>query len=341
MQAQPWSSRRRSSGGGSARHCSRAWGQRGWKAQPDGRFIGLGGSPCIGASGSGMSGSISGIDSISAAVYGWRGDGEHLLGRPFLDDPAEIHHRHPVAEPPHDREIVGDEDHGQLHPVLQVDEEVDDLALDRDVQRGDAFVGDDQLRFDRQRPRDPDALALAAAERLRLAAAKRGVEPDQRQEFVDTSGDLILRHLPVDAQHFGDRLAGGQPRVERVQRVLEHHRGLAAQAGEILALAGADARAVEDDMAGGDGFEPEQRPPERRLARSAFADEPHRLAGAHGERDAVQGLHEAARQAERPAARDREMQDHVVGLNERRRRSHASSVIRAGAASTGLWQAAA
>ena len=40
---------------------------------------------------------------------------EHLLGRPGLDDPAEIHHRDPVAEMAHHAEVVRDEHHGQLH----------------------------------------------------------------------------------------------------------------------------------------------------------------------------------------------------------------------------------
>jgi hypothetical protein len=43
-------------------------------------------------------------------------------------------------------EVVGDEDVGELELVLEVLEQVDDLGLDRDVQRGDRLVGDDQPR---------------------------------------------------------------------------------------------------------------------------------------------------------------------------------------------------
>ena len=38
-------------------------------------------------------------------------------------------------------EVVGDEQVGEPEVVLQVVEQVDDLRLDRDVQRGDRLVG--------------------------------------------------------------------------------------------------------------------------------------------------------------------------------------------------------
>ena len=49
-------------------------------------------------------------------------------------------------------------------------EEVEDLRLDRDVERADRLVGDQQLGLRREAARDRDALALAAAELAREAA---------------------------------------------------------------------------------------------------------------------------------------------------------------------------
>ena len=53
--------------------------------------------------------------------------------------------------------------------MLQVLEEVDDLRPDRHVERRHRLVGDDELRVQRQRTGDADPLALAAAERVRVA----------------------------------------------------------------------------------------------------------------------------------------------------------------------------
>ena len=59
-----------------------------------------------------------------------------------------------------DREIVRDEDAGDIESSLDVLEQVDDLGLDGHIQRRDRFVADDKLRIDRQRPGDANALFL-------------------------------------------------------------------------------------------------------------------------------------------------------------------------------------
>ena len=79
---------------------------------------------------------------------GW--GGEQLGGRGNLDDPPEVHHRHAVGEMLDDRQVVGDEDHGQSVLVAQRGEEVEDLRLDGNVERRDRLVGDEQPRLWRQ-----------------------------------------------------------------------------------------------------------------------------------------------------------------------------------------------
>ena len=63
-------------------------------------------------------------------------------------------------------------------------EQVEDLRLDRDVERGDGLVGDDELRLQRERAGDPDALALAAGELVRVAVVVLGVEPDLLHQLL-------------------------------------------------------------------------------------------------------------------------------------------------------------
>ena len=108
---------------------------------------------------------------------------EDRLARPDLDDLAEIHHRDPVADALDHRHVVRDEQVGEPELRLQVQHQVDDLRLDRDVERGDRLVGDDQLRPDGERAGDADALALAAGEFVREAArpcrASRPTAPQQ------------------------------------------------------------------------------------------------------------------------------------------------------------------
>ena len=83
------------------------------------------------------------------------------------------------------------------HPRLQVAEQVDDLGLDRHVERGDAFVGDDQPRVDRQRPGDAGALALAAGHAARPAVGEGAVEADEVEQLADPPGDVGRRGLAL------------------------------------------------------------------------------------------------------------------------------------------------
>ncbi len=85
-----------------------------------------------------------------------------LLRRPDLDELALVHDRDLVRHRPHDGEVVGDEQVGEPEVPLEVLEEVEDLRLDGDVERGDGLVADDQLGVEREGAGDADALALAA-----------------------------------------------------------------------------------------------------------------------------------------------------------------------------------
>ena len=73
-------------------------------------------------------------------------------------------------------QVVRDEEVRQLQPLLQIHQQVDDLRLDRDVQRRDRLVGDDERRVERQRAREADALTLSAAELVRIAREMVRVE---------------------------------------------------------------------------------------------------------------------------------------------------------------------
>ena len=67
---------------------------------------------------------------------------------------------------------------------LRVLQELENLRADRDIERRDRLVGHQDARPQRQRARDGDALALAAAELVRIAVGieRRRRKPDELQE---------------------------------------------------------------------------------------------------------------------------------------------------------------
>ena len=91
---------------------------------------------------------------------------------------SEVHDGDAVGDLADHRQVVRDEDVRQVEVALQVAQEVEHLRLDRDVERRDRLVADDQLRRERERTRDADPLALAARELVRVAVVVLRAQPD-------------------------------------------------------------------------------------------------------------------------------------------------------------------
>src|ERR1700738_3109910 len=74
-------------------------------------------------------------------------------------------------------QIVRNEEIGQAELALQVHHQVEDLRLNGDIEGRNRFVGDDELRRERERARDPDTLALAAGALVRVMGHVRFAQP--------------------------------------------------------------------------------------------------------------------------------------------------------------------
>ena len=120
-----------------------------------------------------------------------------------------------------------------------VEQQVEDLAADRDVERRGRLVGDDDLRVEREGAGDADALALAAGEGVRIALHRRADRGRRaRAARRRASSSAAPRAVRVTYERIADDLLHRHPRVERGERVLEDQADLAVVVGE-LALASA------------------------------------------------------------------------------------------------------
>ena len=90
---------------------------------------------------------------------------EHPVGRAGLDDASVAHHHDPVRDRPHERKVVGHEEHREAHLPLESPEQLDDRGLDGDVERRRDLVADQKRRLAHERARDGDPLPLSAGER--------------------------------------------------------------------------------------------------------------------------------------------------------------------------------
>ena len=210
-----------------------------------------------------------------------------------LDGLPEIHHHHAVRDVADDVEVVRDEDVGEPELLLQVLQEIEDLRLHRDVERGHGLVADDQAGVDRERPGDTDALALAAGELVREAVVVLRVEADDLEQLAHTALSLGRRADPVDVETLGDDEADPLPGVERRVRVLEDHHHLAPERAHLAPREVRDVAALEDDLAARRIEQLHDAARHRGLAAAGLSHDAERLALLQREADAVDGLHGA------------------------------------------------
>ena len=134
---------------------------------------------------------------------------------------------------------MGDQQDGDVEALLEIGEEVEDLRLDRDVERGGRLVGDEQLGFACQGHGDEHALAHPAGhlERVLLDALAGLAMPTMSSSSTERADACLAAHLAVAAEHLDHLAADGEHRVERRHRVLEDHGDLAAADRSTVAAA--------------------------------------------------------------------------------------------------------
>jgi hypothetical protein len=103
---------------------------------------------------------------------------DHLPRFAEFDNFSEIHHRDPVGDVLHHRQIVRDEDHAQAEFAREFRQQIQDLRLDRNIERRYRLICDQQFRLQRERPRDRDALALSNGKLVRIFSHKARCEAD-------------------------------------------------------------------------------------------------------------------------------------------------------------------
>ncbi len=172
--------------------------------------------------------------------------------------------------------------------------------------------------FTRERPGDPDPLALAARELVREAVVVLRVQAHDLEEVLDAPLALRVRAEPVDLERLGDDEPDALAWVQRRVGVLEDHHQLAP------------ARACRSRCATLVMSLPSKRTvplvgSSRRMTTRASVDFPQpdsptipivspRL---HRERDAVERLHRGHLVLEHDALGDREVLRDVLDLEER------------------------
>jgi hypothetical protein len=98
---------------------------------------------------------------------------------------------------------------------LEIDEEVENLRSNRDVERRDGLVANDESRLERQRPGDHDSLALATGDLVRIAAGVLRPEPYLREESINPLLKRPSGRDTPDDERLSNRRAYRGSRIKR------------------------------------------------------------------------------------------------------------------------------
>ena len=204
---------------------------------------------------------------------------------------AQEHYADAVRNKVDDRKIMPDEEIGQAILLLQVLEQVQHLALHRNIQCGDRFIADDQVRLQRNGAGNADALALAAAELVRVTVQKLCWYTNSLHQFQHAVGGFGFGFAyMIGFQRFGNDIPHLHARVKAGIRVLKDHLHPAAQGGKFLILHGGDVLPLKGHAAPGCGQHADQGASQGAFAAAALPHQGQRFAAVQGQIHIGQGM---------------------------------------------------
>src|SRR2546422_3905280 len=175
--------------------------------------------------------------------------------------------------------------------ILQVLQQVQDLRLDRHVERRHRLVADENLRLQGEAAGDCDPLSLAAGELVRILEERNFGEPHLLQQFMDRVAALACaRPHAVHLQRLHEKLADREAGIERSIGILEDDLDPALVPHHLFLRDGQQVLAVEQGLAARCLAQAQQRQRDRRLARTRFADYAQGFPPGQLERDVLDRL---------------------------------------------------
>ena len=84
----------------------------------------------------------------------------------------------------HHGQIVRDEQIAEMKLPLQIQQQVEHLALNRNIERRNGFVGDNEIRIDCECACDADALSLTTRKLVRVSFDETLAESDSLEQVL-------------------------------------------------------------------------------------------------------------------------------------------------------------
>ncbi len=213
---------------------------------------------------------------------------EEVDRRGDLAQLAKVHDGDAARDVPHQAEVVGDEEVGEIQLLPEPEEEVDDLPLHGDVQGGGRLVEEDERRIRRQRPRDRDHLLLPPPDRLRVLVqvlVRRKL--DHLQEGLHPRETVVARPDPMHLQGHRQDLLDGALGVERRAGILKDDPQIPFERPRSALERHPNGFPLEPDLPCGGRVHADDALSGRRLPRAGLPDQAEGVSRGHVEGDVV------------------------------------------------------
>ena len=220
--------------------------------------------------------------------------GDQLKAVGQLHQLAQVHDADAVGDVLDHAQVMGDEQVGQAHFLLQVLEHIHDLCLNGHVQCGDRLVADDELGVHSQCTGNAHALTLAAGELVAVAVCVLAVQAHALQQGDDlVVAILVVLGQVMDVDALAHDVTDGHAGVQACVGVLEHDLHPAAVGqhihGDLLFLIKQQVAVIVDLTAGG-LVQAQQGAAGGGLAAAGLAHQTQGLALADGKAHVIHGL---------------------------------------------------
>ena len=143
--------------------------------------------------------------------------GEQVAGGVHLHLMSGVKDDDPIGGFGDNAHVVSDQHEPHAVVALELHQKIEDLRLDRHVERRRRLVGDQELRPAGERHRDHDPLAHAARKLMRkgVRPASRIGNADLGQKLDDAPAAFRASEVKVRLQRFVDLKADGEAGIER------------------------------------------------------------------------------------------------------------------------------
>ena len=211
----------------------------------------------------------------------------------------QIHHADIIADMADNCKVMRHKQVCDSGFSLNFFKKVNDLCLNRHIQRRDRLVTDDKLRIARQRACNAKPLALTAAHLMREAMAHRRIKIDGIQQFIDPVYDFLFSMtLSIRANGFLENRKHGIARIQRAIRILKNQLNLSAIWRKFLIAHSGNFFSLIVNFAIRRFIDAQNALARSCLAAARFSYKTERLSLFNAKRHAIHGFHRADRLVE-------------------------------------------